>query len=50
MHKPLRVPEFWHVSLDGKTISHIVAEKLIKHRSTGNAELYDNLLSLLRIA
>lgn len=50
MHKPLIDPEFWHVSLDGVTIAHLVAEKLIKHARTGNVEIYNSVLSLVKIA
>lgn len=50
MHKPLRDPEFWHKPLDGTTIAHLVAEKLIKHKRTGNAEIYNDILRLMKIA
>ena len=50
MHKPLRDPGFWHAAIDGITIAHLVAEKLIKHARTGNKDLYENVLSLAKIA
>ena len=50
MHKPLADPDFWHVPLAGVTVAHLVAEKLIKHARTGNSELYNGVLHLVKIA
>lgn len=40
--------EFWFSPLDGHTIAHLVAEKLIKHRNTGNTEMYNSVQRLMR--
>ncbi len=48
MHKGFRDTDFWIVQLSGYSIAHLVAEKLIKHRVTGNAELYNSVQGLMR--